>query len=206
MTFNPLPGSPLLRVVAPPDPLRTRGGEVPSLDGVWPFARLPDAVYHVVVTGWSLGPVLHAERPPRAAAVEAEQDWRFFVVGFVTGAAKNQPGGAGSAVQRYLEAHGTPPLLCISYRIAVGVKTGTRRIPRGGRLAQLWEILGHRGAGWSPEIADELIGWHLQVQTYTQVEGRRRRPGQQAAPRLPEALWRTWGGDIVEAQPPGPAR
>src|SRR5712692_2360414 len=78
MTAIPRPGSPPLRVVAPPDPFRTRGGEVPSLDGpVWPFARLPDAVYHVVVRGWSLGPVLHAERPPRAAAAEAEQDWRF---------------------------------------------------------------------------------------------------------------------------------
>jgi hypothetical protein len=195
-------GSPPLRVVAAPDPFRIRGGQVPNLDGpVWPFASLPDAVYHMVVKGWSLGPVLHAQRPPRAGATEGEQDWRVFVAGLVTGAGRNQPGAAGSAVQRYLELHGEPPRICITFRIAVGVKTGTRRIPKGGRLAQLWELLGHRGAGWSPEFADGLIGWRLEVSTYTQVEGRRRRPGQTASP-LPKALRRTWGLDIVEARSP----
>ncbi len=194
-------------MIGSPDPLRTRGGDVPSLDGAaWPFARLPDAVYHMVVEGWSLGPVLHAQRSPRAGATEGEQDWRFFVVGSVTGVAANQPAAAGSAIWRYREAHRIPPHLCITYRIAVGVKTGTRRIPRSGRLAQVWELLGHRCAGWSPEIADQLIGWRLQVLTYTQVEGRRRRPGQQEAARLPQALRRTWGEDIVEAQPPESAR
>jgi hypothetical protein len=202
MTGIARPGSPPLRVVAAPDPVRIRGGEVPSLDGpVWPFASLPEAAYHMVVKGWSLGPVLHATRPPRAGSIEGEQDWRVFVAGLVTGAGRNQPGAAGSAVQRYLEAHGTPPWMCITFRVAVGVKTGIRRIPKGGRLAQLWELLGHRGAGWSPELADELIGWRLEVLTYTQVEGRRRRPGQTAS-RLPTALRRTWGLDILEARPP----
>ncbi|HKW92763.1 MAG TPA: hypothetical protein VJX92_12750 [Methylomirabilota bacterium] len=159
----------------------------------------------MVVKGWSLGPILHAQRPPRAGATEREQDWRFFVAGIVTGAAKDQPGDAGSAVQRSLEAHGTPARLCITFRIAVGMKTAARRIPKGGRLAQLWELLGHRGAAWSPEIADQIIGWRLQVLTYTQIHRRGQRPGQAPTP-LPKALRRTWGRDIVEAQPPEATR
>jgi hypothetical protein len=190
-----------LHAVKPPDPLRTQGGETPAIDGDWPYAKLPNAVYGVVVTGWRLAPFLHSERPPRAGASESEQDWRFFVVGRVTGAKSNQDGAAGSAVQRHLEIQARPPLLCLTYRVAVGVVTSTRRIPKGGRLAQLWELIGHRGAAWSPEIADELFGWRLDVQTRTQVRGRSRRP-KEKGPLLPDLLHRTWGEDIVGARPP----
>lgn len=191
-----------LHAVKPSDPFRIEGGETPVLDGdAHPFAKLPDAVYAMVVTGWRLAPIVFSTRPPREGATEGEQDWRLFVVGRVAGAAAGQPGAAGSAILRYQEAHPGPPLLCISFRVAVGAKSSTRRIPRRGRLAQLWELIGHRNAGWSPEIADELIGWRLYVQTYTQTEGRSRKPGRKA-PRLPEVLQRTWGEEIVEAKPP----
>lgn len=193
---------PSLRLVKPPDPFRIEGGETPSLDtDTHPYARLPDAVYGVVVAGWRLAPIVYSTRPLREGATELEQDWRLFVVGRVTGVAPRQPGEAGSAVMRYQETHASRPLLCITYRVAVGVKTYTRRIPRRGRLAQLWELIGHRSAGWSPEIADELIGWCFHIQTYTQVEGRSRKPGRKA-PHRPEALQRTWGEEIVEARPP----
>lgn len=191
-----------LHVVRPPDPFRIEGGETPAFNGdTHPFAKLPDAVYGAVVVGWRLAPVMLTPRPQRVDATEGEQDWRLFVVARIAGAVSGQPGEAGSAVMQYQAAHANPALLCLTYRVAVGAKTGTRRIPRLGRLAQLWELIGHRSAGWSPEIADKLIGWRLHVQTYTQTEGRPRRPGQKP-PRLPEVLRRTWGDAIVAATPP----
>src|SRR5260370_7497704 len=97
MTGIARPGSPPLRVVAAPDPVRIRGGEVPSLDGpVWPFASLPEAAYHMVVKGWSLGPVLHATRPPRPRPLEREQDSHDFVPGLAPSPGTDPPRTAGS--------------------------------------------------------------------------------------------------------------
>jgi hypothetical protein len=194
--------TPPLHLVRPPDPLRTQGGEIPDPHGTtWPYARLTDAAYAIRATGWRLAPVLHSERAARAGATEKEQDWRVYLVGEVLGACKNTESKAGSDVTKHLLDHGRRPLLCITFRVAVGSETGTRRIPRSGRLAKLWELIGHRGEGWSPEIADQLIGWRFEMQTYTQTQGRARREGQKA-PKLPKALHRTWGEEILEASPP----
>src|SRR5260370_1376530 len=66
MTGIARPGSPPLRVVAAPDPVRIRGGEVPSLDGpVGPFASLAGAPYQLGVDGRGRGPGLEPPGPPR---------------------------------------------------------------------------------------------------------------------------------------------
>ena len=194
-----------LYVVRPPNPYRIEGGDPPALDGdTWPFAKLPNAVYAMLVTSWRLAPIVRSARPMRDGATERETDWRLFVAGRITDViGGDEASAARSALIRYGHENPGDALLCLSYRLAVGERTATRRIPRGGRLAQIWEIIGHRNRPWSPAIADELIGWRFHVQTTTQKEGRPRRDGRKPPP-LPEALQRTWGEDILAALPPEP--
>ena len=192
-----------LRAV-PPDTARTEGGALPDLDGErWPYAKLPDAIYAMVTTSWRLAPVSQGKRKLRVGATEQEKDWKLFLAGPVRDVVGgDQAPAARSAILKYKGLHDDAPLICLTYRVPVGAKTATRRIPRSGRLTAVLELtLGRRNVAWSPEIADTLLGWVFHVQTRTQTRGRRRK-GEREGPLLPEALHRTWGEHIIAAIPP----
>jgi hypothetical protein len=75
----------VLHVVRPPDPARVEGGTPPDLDGeTWPYLKLPDARYAIIVTSWRLGPIPRSARPIRRGAAEREGDSRLYVVGRIT--------------------------------------------------------------------------------------------------------------------------